>query len=166
LQNLIPESPSDLVNKINEVIPETLKKQLSFTVDKDEFVNITVKNTKLKIQSPYLADLLGLKDNHEYPNDISTEENQIQGITKIKLPSPIFTVKTDVTIPGSETILMDVSSDNIKYENYKYEKISYYRILRNFISVINIEIKDLNSKSYRFSSPVVVKLHFRRSSDF
>jgi len=166
LQNFIPDSPSALINQMNEVIPETLKKQLSFTLDKDEFVNINVKNTKLKIQSPYLADLLGLKDNHEYPNEISTEDNQIQGKTKIKLTIQVFTLKTDVTVPERETILMDVFSDNIKYENYKYERISYYRILQNFISVLNIEIKDLSSKSYRFYSHIVVKLHFGRSSDF
>jgi len=131
------DSPKSVVNNINSSIPESLKESISFDLDENNYLSLNVKNTQLKFQSTYLTDLLGLNKEQRYPKNFPT--------------SPIFIIKTDITVPGYEVLVIDVF-------------VSYSKILRSFISSINISLRDIYSQNYIINSTFVIKFHLRRSS--
>jgi hypothetical protein len=159
----LPESGKDLINKINANIPPDLKQGLSFSVDDKNFVVMNIKNTQLKFENSYLSEVLGLKADSVYPKDYPTKTSQIKARQKIRLLHPIFFLKTDILAPGGETLTVNVFPDSNKYENYKYENVSYQRILRSYVSSINISFEDIYGNIFKFNSPIVIKFHLRRS---
>lgn len=154
----IPRNPKELLELINSKIPNSIKNDLSFSLQDDNFVHLNVKNTKIRFQDSYLTDILGFSSEREY----TSKHDNVRGNKKLELLCPIFTVTTDITLPGSEILSMDVLKDTDMYENYKYEKVSYYGILRSYISSINIAIKDIHNKPFKIREPFVIKLSFRR----
>lgn len=167
LKNLgIPGNENEIVDFVNRTIPNNLKKNLSFTLQKDGFVTMKLKNTQIRFQNSYLTDVLGFTSDQTYPSDYPTLNSQIRANKRMQILSPIFLVQTDITLPGYEMLAMNVFTDTNKFESYKYEKVSYSNILRSYISSINFTIKDINNNILSFNEPFVIKLHFRKSIRF
>jgi len=164
LENYIPDNPRDLINKINESIPQSVKENVSFSIDDDNVASVNVKKTKVTFQSAYLTEILGFDEKQTYPRDVSTDGQSIKASKQIKLSNNIFTITVDITVPGGETILMDVFQNSKDYVNYKYDTTSYYKILRSFVSSITLELKDINTNFYTIDDIFIVKFHFRKSS--
>ena len=118
----IPKNPKELLEFMNSKIPNSLKNDLSFSLQDDQYVHINIKNTKIRFQDSYLTDVLGFSSDKEY----TRKDNNVSENRKLELMCPVFTVMTDITLPGSEVLALDVFKDINIYENYKYEKVSYY----------------------------------------
>lgn len=164
------DNPKDLINRINSAIPQSLKDDFSITVDDDNYATLNIKNTRVKLSSDYLTDVLGFQSDTTYPNVQSTKVSKIKAVRKINIQSPIFNIETDFTVPemhGSynrQIICTDIFPSSNTFIGYKYEKCSYHRILKNYISSIYISLKDINNSTIRLTHPIFIKLHFRRSA--
>lgn len=170
LSNWIPENPKDLINGVNSSIPESLKNDFSISIDDENYAVLNVQNTQVKFNSDYLTDALGFKPNTLYPEQFPTKVNRVKSLKTISLANPIFYIETDFTVPelyGSYNrpiVCADMFQSSNSLVIYKYEHVSYYRVLRSYISYIFISVKDINNNYYNLSDPLIIKLHFRRSS--
>lgn len=79
----IPKNPKELLDFVNSKIPSSLKKDLSFSQQDDQYVHLNIKNTKIKFQDSYLNDLLGFSSEEEYTSRVIANK-------KLEILSPIF----------------------------------------------------------------------------
>lgn len=157
----VPEGTIDtFLENINKSVPQELKDNLSFSYDKENYLTFDIKNTKLKFKSSYITDIFGLDSKTEY----NTSNNK--SYKNIILPHSIFQIKTDITVPGSEILYMDVLSQEKSFISYTPHNITYCRLLRNFISSININICDINNTKYMFTHPIIIILNFKKVTCF
>jgi len=54
-------SPENLIAYINEAIPQSMKSYIDFSLDTNGYIDLTIKNTKINIESDNLSEILGLK---------------------------------------------------------------------------------------------------------
>jgi len=160
----LSNSATNLIATLNSKIPSSLQKDFSFLLEDDGFVMMNVKDAQVQFQNSFLSDILGFSSEKTYPEQYPTQTLQVRADKPLQLVYPIFSVFVDVTLPGSEILATDVFSDTNTYKNYKYDKISYYNILRNYISSINISITNVNNKKFKLDAPFFIKFHLRRSS--
>lgn len=159
----IPSSSSELINSINSNIPDNFKQFLSFDVQEDGHVTIHVKDTQIQFQNDYMAKSLGFIKGKNYPPQKTDMISQIRAQSKPNILLPIFLIRCDITLSDFEILIIDIFTDTGNYVNYKYEKVSYYNILRNYISAINITLQDLNHQNFNIESPFLIKFNLRRS---
>lgn len=169
----IADTPQKFIKSLNNAIPENLRNELSVILDDDGVAVLNVSNTRLKFDSGYLTHVLGFKPETVYPTLYPTKPHQIRGNHKLKLISscPIFCISVDFITPevygtsNSQIICIDIFPNTMNYKSYKYEENMsiYHKILRNYLSVLNLKISDIHGNIIRISDPVIVKFHFRKS---
>jgi len=107
---------------------------------------------------------LGLEKEKTYSNETVNNSVNIKGLKKIVFPSSIFTITTDITVAGSEILLMDVFDPLLidSFISYRISNVIYHKIARSFVSSINIKIRSINQINYNYRHPIVILLNFRK----
>jgi len=85
----------------------------------------------------------------------------------MEFSSDVFYIKTDITVPRSEIIFIDVFknlSSSDEFISYRVSPVFYHKIARSFITSINIKIEASNNITYKHRHPIILQLHFRKNS--
>jgi len=160
----------ELINAVNNSLPENLQKLVNISLTDNNFVVVKIKDVQIKFPD-LLSKILGFDGDKFYPDKPVNTATVITGAYALNTKmDPIFYVLLDIVEPklvGSKSmplILTEIFvSDNYKKYKYIENNENYNKIIRNYISLINIKIVDTSGNIIPIDNRLIIRFNIRKA---